>query len=104
MNALAPAPHLSEKAEVSADRKTKMTGNDAIPPAQELDLRRLKCPLPVLKSRRALAALASGDRLRVIADDPMAAIDIPHMCNQDGHRLIDQTSEDGRLVFLIEHA
>ncbi len=67
-----------------------------------LDLIGLNCPLPVLKSRRALAQMAPGAWLRVLASDPMSAIDVPHMCNQDGHRLIDQTRDGDRLVFVIE--
>jgi len=67
-----------------------------------LDLVGLLCPLPVLKSRRALAGMAAGARLRVISSDPMSAIDVPHMCNQDGHRLVDRTQDGNRLIFLIE--
>ena len=67
-----------------------------------LDLVGLSCPLPVLKSRRALARLAPGRRLEVTASDPMSEIDIPHMCSEDGHRLIDRRREETRAVFLIE--
>ncbi|WP_299818295.1 sulfurtransferase TusA family protein [uncultured Roseibium sp.] len=53
-----------------------------------LDLKGLKCPLPVLKTRKALRRLASGDRLTVLTTDPMAEIDIPHLCREDGHTLL----------------
>ncbi|MCP4382686.1 MAG: sulfurtransferase TusA family protein [Hyphomicrobiales bacterium] len=53
-----------------------------------LDLRGLACPLPVLKTRKALQALADGRRVLVEATDPLAAIDIPHFVEQAGHRLI----------------
>lgn len=67
-----------------------------------LDLVGLLCPLPVLKSRRALARLAPGALVEVTTSDPLAAIDIPHMCAEDGHRLVDQR-RDGRIcVFRIE--
>jgi tRNA 2-thiouridine synthesizing protein A len=56
----------------------------------------------VLKARKALVAMAPGDRLALTATDPMAAIDIPHFCNEAGHRLIDSGKQDGALVFLIE--
>jgi tRNA 2-thiouridine synthesizing protein A len=73
------------------------------PPAETLlDLRGLNCPLPVLKSRRALAKMPPGTRLRALATDPMSAIDIPHMCNEDGHRLLSASEVEGRLEFLIE--
>jgi tRNA 2-thiouridine synthesizing protein A len=64
----------------------------------ELDLRGLKCPLPVLRARKALAALAPGGELTLLATDPMAAIDIPHMCNQDGHTLLATDKPDTRTL------
>lgn len=67
-----------------------------------LDTRGLNCPLPVLKARKALAGLQRGTRLCIEATDPMAAIDIPHLCREDGHRLISQESADGVLRFEIE--
>lgn len=54
-----------------------------------LDLRGLNCPLPVMKTRKHLKRMEKGDRLLVEATDPMSAIDIPHMCQEDGHVLIE---------------
>jgi tRNA 2-thiouridine synthesizing protein A len=62
-----------------------MSGWDA-----ELDARGLLCPLPVLKARKRLKALASGSILRVVADDPAALVDIPHFCSEAGHSLVGQ--------------
>ncbi len=53
-----------------------------------LDLKGLKCPLPVLKTRKAMTRLADGDRLTVLTTDPMAEIDIPHFCRENGHTLL----------------
>ncbi|WP_375463402.1 sulfurtransferase TusA family protein [uncultured Methylobacterium sp.] len=50
----------------------------------ELDLAGLKCPLPVLRTRRALRAMAAGSRLRVTCTDPLAAIDIPNLVREGG--------------------
>lgn len=50
-----------------------------------VDARGLKCPLPVLKAEKALAQLAPGASLTVLATDPMAKIDIPLFCRQQGH-------------------
>lgn len=61
---------------------------------EALDLRGLKCPLPALIARRHLAALPAGATIEVVADDPMAAIDIPHMCRNEGFEVIE-TSRDG---------
>jgi len=58
------------------------------------DLRGLKCPLPVLRSRKKLAALKAGDILTIETTDPLAVIDIAHMCNEDGHNLLETTAMD----------
>ena len=50
-----------------------------------LDARGLRCPLPVLKMEKRLAALPPGARLTVLATDPMAKVDIPLHCRQHGH-------------------
>ncbi len=56
----------------------------------ELDARGLICPLPVLKARKRLQALAPGAVLRVLADDPAALVDVPHFCAEAGHVLVGQ--------------
>ena len=70
----------------------------------QLDLRGLKCPLPVLKTRKAMREMVIGERLEVMTTDPLAVIDMPAFCNEAGHQLL-QTSEleDGH-TFLIEKA
>jgi len=67
-----------------------------------LDLRGLACPMPVLKTRKALQRLAPGDRLLVEATDPLAAIDIPHFVSQSGDRLVAEATEDGVYRCVIE--
>ncbi|HEY8579211.1 MAG TPA: sulfurtransferase TusA family protein [Beijerinckiaceae bacterium] len=69
-----------------------------------LDLTGLKCPLPVLRARKALRGLPAGATLEVVATDPMAAIDIPHMLRQTGDDLLEQRAEAERLVFRIRKA
>jgi tRNA 2-thiouridine synthesizing protein A len=54
---------------------------------KNLNLRGLKCPLPALRTRKALASLAAGDLLVVECTDPLAAIDIPNLLNQTGDTL-----------------
>ena len=68
---------------------------------EELDLRGLKCPLPALMARKKLAALAPGATLRVLASDPLSVVDIPHMCGEEGHALIEKQSSAGQHSFLI---
>jgi tRNA 2-thiouridine synthesizing protein A len=69
-----------------------------------LDLVGLNCPLPALKTRKALRRLAPGDRLTVRCSDPLAAIDIPHLLRQTGDRLVSMASASGALEFVIEKA
>ncbi len=66
-----------------------------------LDLRGLKCPMPVLRARRALATMRGGSVLVVEATDPMSAIDIPHMVHETKNKLVSQTQNDGVLRFEI---
>ena len=66
-----------------------------------LDVRGLLCPLPVLKARKKLAAMAPGALLRVIATDPAAQIDFPHFCQESGHELTGTGLEGGVWTFTI---
>jgi tRNA 2-thiouridine synthesizing protein A len=68
---------------------------------RELDLTGLKCPLPALKTRKALAGLAPGATIVVTCTDPLAAIDIPNLLRETGDVLEKQAQEDRRLVFRI---
>lgn len=73
----------------------------AEPPAIPLDLRGLKCPLPALRTRKALRRLAPGDLLIAACTDPLAVIDIPHMVRETGNVLERQEPEDGATLFYI---
>jgi tRNA 2-thiouridine synthesizing protein A len=71
-------------------------------PAEILvDARGHRCPVPTLKLRRALEAAPAGARLRLLADDPMARIDVPYFVNQIGAELAESGETDGALSFLI---
>jgi tRNA 2-thiouridine synthesizing protein A len=61
---------------------------------ETIDARGLKCPLPVLKMEKRLAALPPAARLIVLATDPMARIDIPLFCKQHGHDCAISTEGD----------
>ncbi|WP_394691680.1 sulfurtransferase TusA family protein [Hoeflea sp.] len=77
-----------------------MSGSDI----ETLDLRGLKCPLPVLRTRKHLRGLASGARIRIETTDPLAVIDIPHFCREDGHQLVSADAMEGCHAFIIEKA
>lgn len=66
-----------------------------------LDVTGLQCPLPVLKTQKALKPLESGEVLEVISTDPMAAIDIPHFCTEHGHTLLGQSPENDAIRFTV---
>jgi len=66
-----------------------------------LDLRGLKCPLPVLKTRKAMASLETGSLLRVETTDPLAGLDLPHFCHEDGHLLVSQAESETGHLFVI---
>ncbi|MDZ5698619.1 MULTISPECIES: sulfurtransferase TusA family protein [Phyllobacteriaceae] len=68
----------------------------------QLDLTGLMCPLPALKTRRALGRLKRGDRLEVHCTDPLAAVDIPNLISETGDRIEDITRDEERIIFLIE--
>jgi tRNA 2-thiouridine synthesizing protein A len=68
---------------------------------EPLDLVGLKCPLPALMTKRALAQRVSGEILTVWANDPLAAVDIPHMCGEEGHSVESVVKEQRRTVFRI---
>lgn len=67
-----------------------------------IDVRGLKCPLPVLKTSRRMEPHPPGTRFQVLATDPLAAIDVPHFCAEKGHRLLAHTREGDELSFEIE--
>ena len=69
-----------------------------------LDLRGLKCPLPALKTRKALGALAPGAVLVVECTDPLATIDIPNLLAETRDVLEAQSQAEGVLVFRIRRA
>ena len=70
----------------------------------KLDLTGLKCPLPALKTRKALKSVKPGDRLEVHCTDPLSVIDIPHLIAETGDRVEIIERAEHRIVFLIEKA
>jgi len=58
-----------------------------------LDLRGLKCPMPALMARRAVLRAPAGSLIELICDDPLASLDVPHMCRQEGFELVSLARE-----------
>jgi tRNA 2-thiouridine synthesizing protein A len=66
-----------------------------------LDLKGLKCPLPALKTRKALKSAQPGTELEVLCTDPMSAIDIPALVNETGDMLLHQERSETLIRFHI---
>jgi tRNA 2-thiouridine synthesizing protein A len=73
----------------------------AIAPEILVDARGHRCPVPTLKLRRALEAAPAGAQLRLLADDPLARVDVPHFLTEVGATLASVTEEAGALSFRI---
>ena len=70
----------------------------------EVDATGLLCPLPVLRARKRIRALAPGQVLRLIATDPAALIDVPHFCREAGHEILSMDERETDRVWLIRRA
>jgi tRNA 2-thiouridine synthesizing protein A len=70
-------------------------------PDHTLDARGLLCPLPVLKLRKRLKSLSTGEVVAMQADDPAAIVDVPHFCAESGHALISTEESDGVQTYCI---
>ena len=71
---------------------------------QELDACGLNCPLPILRAKKSLAALARGQVLRIIATDPGAVKDFESFAKQTGNALLESTERDGKFYFRLQKA
>ncbi|WP_341678440.1 sulfurtransferase TusA family protein [Niveibacterium sp. SC-1] len=72
--------------------------------AKDLDVRGLKCPLPILRAKKALAEVDTGALLKVVATDPGSVKDFQAFCRQTGHELVSHAEREGpEFEFLIRH-
>ena len=69
---------------------------------KDLDARGLNCPLPILKTKKALADMATGDVLRVIATDPGSVRDFQAFAKQTGNQLLEQSEVNREFVFFMQ--
>ena len=70
----------------------------------EVDATGLACPLPILRAKKAVAGLASGQILRVTASDPGSIKDFAAFCQQTGHELVSSSEDDGVYTYFIKVA
>jgi tRNA 2-thiouridine synthesizing protein A len=71
---------------------------------QELDASGLNCPLPILRAKKSLAAMASGQVLHIIATDPGAVKDFEAFAKQTGNQLMESREEGGKFHFMMKKA
>jgi tRNA 2-thiouridine synthesizing protein A len=69
-----------------------------------LDTRGLKCPLPVLRARKAMQGIAAGEVLRVLATDPGTVRDFQAFCEATGHELVERSQAPDEFTFRIRKA
>ena len=62
--------------------------------ARQLDLTGLKCPMPSLMTERALRGMTAGEQLAVTVTDPLAPLDLRHLCQRDGHEIVSEAQNE----------
>lgn len=71
---------------------------------QTLDARGLNCPLPILRTKKALNTLSTGETLEIYASDPGSVKDMQSFCQQTGNELVSSSDSNGEYTFLIRKA
>ena len=69
---------------------------------KELDTRGLNCPLPILRTKKALAGIQSGQVLKIVATDPGSVKDFETFSKQTGHALLARSEASGEFTFLMK--
>jgi tRNA 2-thiouridine synthesizing protein A len=75
---------------------------DALQADREVDAKGLNCPLPILRTKKALNDMTSGQILRILATDPGSVRDFEAFCRQTGHELLQQREDSGVFIFLLK--
>ncbi|MBS1178222.1 MAG: hypothetical protein H6R06_2634 [Proteobacteria bacterium] len=71
---------------------------------KEFDASGLACPLPIVKTKKALNDMTSGQVLRVVATDPGSVCDMAAFAEQTGNQLLEQSTQDKKFVFFLKKA
>jgi tRNA 2-thiouridine synthesizing protein A len=74
------------------------------PATQSLDARGMNCPLPILRTKKALSAMSTGETLAITSTDPGSIKDMQAFCKQTGNQLVSSDSNQGEFVFLVRKA
>ncbi len=68
---------------------------------KEIDTRGMNCPLPILKAKKALSDMVSGEVLKVVATDPSSTRDFQAFSRQTGNELLEQTADNGEFIHYL---
>ena len=71
---------------------------------QTLDTKGMNCPLPILKTKKALKAMSDGETLEVLSTDPGSVKDFEAFCKSTGNKLMESNENDGIFTYIIEVA
>jgi tRNA 2-thiouridine synthesizing protein A len=71
---------------------------------QSLDARGMNCPLPILRTKKALSAMSTGETLAITSTDPGSIKDMQSFCKQTGNELVSSNADQGEFVFLVRKA
>jgi tRNA 2-thiouridine synthesizing protein A len=67
----------------------------------ELDARQLACPLPILRAKKSLSQMNSGEVIKIVATDKGSPLDFAVFCGNTGNELLSSVEQDGEFIFLI---
>lgn len=98
LSAMVPLFDQGKQLETAFQRRQDMEFN------KEYDASGLACPLPIVKTKKALADMTSGHVLRVLSTDPGSVCDMAAFAEQTGNALLEQGSENGKFVFYLKKA
>ncbi len=78
------------------------TAPDGITPDDTLDAKGLSCPMPLLRTKKAIGKLSSGQILEILGTDPGSRNDLPGWCSKSGHEFLGEKEDDGFIRFYIK--
>jgi tRNA 2-thiouridine synthesizing protein A len=84
--------------------RTTIDGDSRMNFDKEFDASGLACPLPIVKTKKALNDMTSGQVLRVVATDPGSVCDMAAFAEQTGNQLLEQSTQDKKYVFFLKKA
>jgi tRNA 2-thiouridine synthesizing protein A len=71
--------------------------------AKELDCSGLSCPLPIVKTKKVISEMSSGQVLKMISTDPGSSADMASWSLRTGHEIIKSETENGKFIFYVKH-